>query len=148
MIKNVLVPYDGTRLSKKGLELGKQMAQKFDANLRLILIIPKEYPLVEASIYYRAARSDYSRFAKKLQQSGTKEIARVADKLKKEGLKVNYKVINGDIAYSILSEANKTKSDMVIIGSRRMKGGTPMKRLGSIARFVSENAKCPVTIVH
>jgi nucleotide-binding universal stress UspA family protein len=37
---------------------------------------------------------------------------------------------------------------MIIIGSRKLKGFGKLKILGSVARKVSENAKCPVTIVH
>ena len=34
------------------------------------------------------------------------------------------------------------------MGSRRMRGLAAIKRIGSTARYVSEHATCPVTIVH
>ncbi|MDE1830115.1 MAG: universal stress protein, partial [Thaumarchaeota archaeon] len=40
------------------------------------------------------------------------------------------------------------RADLIIMGSRRLTGISSIKRLGSTARFVSEHATCPVTIVH
>ena len=48
----------------------------------------------------------------------------------------------------ILKYAKKNKTNLIVMGSRRMKGLGAIKRLGSTARFVSEHATCPVTIVH
>ena len=52
------------------------------------------------------------------------------------------------MSYAILKEAKKSKADMIIMGSRRLTGISAIKRLGSTARYVSEHATCPVTIVH
>jgi nucleotide-binding universal stress UspA family protein len=38
--------------------------------------------------------------------------------------------------------------DLVVMGSRRLKGASRIKALGSVARKVSEIAECPVLIVH
>jgi len=148
MIRNILIPYDGAPLSKKGLELGKEIARNFNANLDLLTVIPMFYPMSEPSIYSGATMGDYHKIIKQLKTKGEKEIKKVIEKCREEGVKTFYKVIQGDVAYTILKQAKENKTDLIIMGSRRMRGLAAIKRLGSTARYVSEHANCPVTIVH
>ena len=148
MIRNILIPYDGAPLSKKGLELGKEIARNFNANLELLTIIPMFYPMSEPSIYSGATMGDYGKIVKELKTRGEKEIKTVTEKCREEGVKAFYKVLEGDISYTILKYAKKNKTNLIIMGSRRMKGLAALKRLGSTARYVSEHSTCPVTIVH
>ena len=148
MIRNILIPYDGSPLSKKGLELGKEIARNFNANLDLLTVIPMFYPMSEPSIYTGATMADYHKVINVLKSKGEKEIKRVTEKCREQGVKAFYKVIHGDVSYTILKQAKKNKTDLIIMGSRRMRGLAAIKRLGSTARFISEHATCPVTIVH
>jgi nucleotide-binding universal stress UspA family protein len=148
IIKNILVPYEGSQLSKKALELGKEIARNFNANLELLTIIPMFYPMSEPSIYSGATIGDYGKIIKELKTRGEKEIKTVTEKCRQEGVKTFYKILEGDVSYTVLKYAKKNKIDLIVMGSRRMKGLAALKRLGSTARFVSEHATCPVTIVH
>jgi nucleotide-binding universal stress UspA family protein len=148
MIRNILIPYDGSQLSKKALEMGKEIARNFNANLELLMVIPMFYPMSEPSIYSGATVADYGKVIKELKTRGEKEIKKVTEKCREQGVKVFYKVTEGDVSYTILKHVKKNKINLIIMGSRRMKGLGAIKRLGSTARFVSEHATCPVTIVH
>ncbi|MGQ0795928.1 MAG: universal stress protein [Nitrosopumilaceae archaeon] len=148
IIKNILVPYEGSPLSKKALDLGKEIARNFNANLELLMIIPMFYPMSEPSIYSGATMGDYSKIIKELKTKGEKEIKIVTEKCRQEGVKAYYKVLEGDVSYTILKYAKKNRINLIVMGSRRMKGLAALKRLGSTARYVSEHATCPVTIVH
>lgn len=147
IIHNVLVPYDGARLSKKALELAKEISRNFNANLNLLMVIPMFYPMSEPSIY-SGTTADYAKVIAKLKVGGEAEIKKVAEKCREVGVKTYYKVVEGDVSYTILKESKKNKTDLIIMGSRRMTGLSSLKRLGSTARFISEHALCPVTIVH
>jgi nucleotide-binding universal stress UspA family protein len=148
MIRNILIPYDGSQLSKKALEMGKEIARNFNANLELLMVIPMFYPMSEPSIYSGATVADYGKVIKELKTRGEKEIKKVTEKCREQGVKAFYKVTEGDVSYTILKHVKKNKINLIIMGSRRMKGLGAIKRLGSTARFVSEHATCPVTIVH
>ena len=148
IIRNILVPYDGSPLSKKALEIGKEIARNFNANLELLTVIPMFYPMSEPSIYSGATMEDYGKIIKELKTRGDKETKKVTEKCREEGVKAFYKVLDGDVSYTILKYAKRNKTDLIIMGSRRMKGLAAIKRLGSTARFISEHATCPVTIVH
>ena len=147
MIQNILVPYDGSPLSKKALELAKDISRNFNANLKLFMVIPNYYPISD-SVYSGTAVMNYQRVVKSLTEQGEKEIQKVIQKCREEGSKASYKIVHDDISSAILSEAKRSKPDLIIMGSRRLTGIASLKRLGSTARHVSEHAKCPVTLVH
>ena len=54
----------------------------------------------------------------------------------------------GSAADQILRFAKNNKIDTIVMGSRRLKGVSKIKALGSVTRKVSELAECPVLIVH
>lgn len=146
-LKNILVPYDGSTLSKKALDLARDIARNFAADLTLLMVIPAYYPIND-SVFVGAAITNYQDIVETLKQQGEKELEKVVEKCRKDGTKASYRIIHGDISTAILKLAKKSKSDMIIMGSRRLTGVSSIKRLGSTARHVSEYAQCPVTIVH
>ena len=147
MIKNILVPYEGSPLSKKALDLAKDIARNFAADLTLLMVIPVYYPIND-SVFAGAAVTNYQEIVKTLKQQGEKELKKVVEKCKEGGTKTSYKIVYDDISNAILKEATKSRTDMIVMGSRRLTGISLIKRLGSTARHISEHAKCPVTIVH
>lgn len=147
MIKNILVPYDGSPLSKKALELAKDISRNFNADLKLFMVIPNYYPISD-SVFSGAAVMNYQRVVKSLTEQGEKEIRKITEKCREEGSKASYKIAHDDISNAILKEAKRSKIDLIVMGSRRLTGIASLQRLGSTARHVSEHARCPVTIVH
>ena len=147
LIKNILVPYDGSPLSKKALDLAKDLARNFNADLKLLMVIPVYYPISD-SVFSGAAVMNYQRVVKALTEQGEKEIKKITEKCREEGAKTFYKIVHDDVSDAIIKEVKKSKIDLIIMGSRRLTGVASLKRLGSTARHVSEHATCPVTIVH
>jgi nucleotide-binding universal stress UspA family protein len=147
VIKKILVPYDGSPLSKKALELAKDISRNFNAELNLLMVIPVYYPISD-SVFAGAALLNYQKVVKSLTEQGEKEIGKITEKCREEGSKTFYKIVHDDISNAILKEAKRSKIDLIVMGSRRLTGITSLKRLGSTARHVSEYAMCPVTIVH
>ncbi|HET7336953.1 MAG TPA: universal stress protein [Candidatus Nitrosotalea sp.] len=147
VIKNILVPYEGSPLSRKALDLARDIARNFTADLTVLMVIPVYYPIND-SIFAGAAVTNYQDIVKTLKLQGEKELKKVVEKCKEGGTKTSYKIVNDDVSNAILKQAKKSKTDMIIMGSRRLTGMSSLKRLGSTARHVSEHAECPVTIVH
>ncbi len=147
MIKNILVPYEGSPMSKKALELGKEIARNFNADLNLLMVVPLYYPISD-SMYGGVMVTNYQKIVKELTTQGEKDLSKVTEKCREEGVKASYKIIHDDVSNAILKYSKKNKIDLIIMGSRRMKGLAAIKRIGSTARHVSEHATCPVTIVH
>lgn len=147
MIKNILVPYDCSSLSKKALDLAKEISRNFDADLKLLMVIP-DYYLISDSVFSSAITMNYQQVLKSLKDQGEKEIQKITEKCRQEGTKTSYKIVHDDVSNAILKEAKRSKTDMIVMGSRRMTGIASLKRFGSTARHVTEHAICPVTIVH
>jgi nucleotide-binding universal stress UspA family protein len=147
LMKNILVPYDGSPLSKKALDLAKDLARNFNADLILLMVIPVYYP-VSDSVFSGAAVANYQQVVKALTVKGEKEIKKITEKCREEGAKASYKIVHDDVSDAIMKEVKKSKIDLIVMGSRRLTGIASLKRLGSTARHISEHATCPVTIVH
>jgi nucleotide-binding universal stress UspA family protein len=147
IIRKILLPFDGSPLSKKALELAKDIARNFNAELTLFLVIPIYYPIGDSMLVSSAA-INYQYYLKTMKKEGEKKVGKVVEKCREEGVKANYKIVNDDVTNAIIKEAKRTRTDLIIMGSRRMTGISSVKRLGSTARYVSEHATCPVTIVH
>ena len=147
LLKNILIPYDGSPLSKKALDLAKDLARNFTADLKLLMIIPVYYPISD-SVFSGTAVMNYQQVVKALTEQGEKEIKKITEKCREEGVKAFYKIVHDDVSNAILKEAKRSKIDLIVMGSRRLTGVASLKRLGSTARHVSEHATCPVTIVH
>lgn len=147
LIKNILVPYDGSPLSKKALDLAKDLARNFNADLKLLMVIPVYYPISD-SVFSGTAVMNYQRVVQALTEQGEKEIKKITEKCREEGAKAFYKIVHDDVSDAILKEAKRSKIDLIVMGSRKLTGIASLKRLGSTARHVSEHATCPVTIVH
>lgn len=146
-IKNILVPYEGSTLSKKALDLARDIARNFTADLTILMVIPIYYPIND-SVFGGATITNYQEIVKTLKRQGEKDLGKVVEKCREGGTKTSYKIVHDDVSNAILKQAKKSKTDMIIMGSRRLTGVSSIKRLGSTARHVSEHAECPVTIVH
>ncbi len=141
------MPYDGSPLSKKALELAKDIARNFNADLKLLMVIPVYYPISD-SVFSGTAVMNYQQVVKALTEQGEKEMKKITEKCREEGAKTFYKIVHDDVSNAILKEIKRSKIDLVVMGSRKLTGVSSLKRLGSTARHVSEHAACPVTIVH
>lgn len=64
-----------------------------------------------------------------------------------ENIKVQPKVTIGLPADKIMDMATDENVDLIVIGTTGLKGVSKIKALGSVARNVSERAKCPVMLV-
>ena len=121
LVKNILVPYDGSPLSKKALELAKDISKKFNADLKLLMVIPSYYPISD-SVFSGAAAMNYQQVIKSLKDQGEKDIEKITTKCREEGVKTTYKIVHDDVSNAILKEAKKLKTDMIVMGSRRKIG--------------------------
>ncbi|SRR5579885_197485 len=147
VIKKILVPFDGSTLSIKALELAKDISRNFNADLTLFVVIPIYYPISD-SVFSTVSAINYRQLLKTLRDKAEKKIEKITEKCREEGVKANYKIVNDDASEAIIKEAKRAKTNLIIMGSRRMTGFSFIKRLGSTARYVSEHAPCPVTLVH
>jgi nucleotide-binding universal stress UspA family protein len=73
-------------------------------------------------------------------------LEKAAAKLRSGGLEVETHCMGGDAANALLDVAEATQADLIVIGSKGMRGGRRFL-LGSVPNKISHHASCSVMIV-
>ena len=131
MIKRILVPYDGSKYSKKALILAKEMANKFDATMYLLTVVDEhEYLhgvlLAELEDDYRV-KDSVRKFIKSEVMAAKKMITRLAKKYEKAKTKVHHHAMKGIPVEGILDYTKANKIDLIILGSEGLSGFGKLK---------------------
>ena len=152
MIKNILVPYDGSKYAKKALVYAKDIAQKGKTTIFLLRIVDEHEYL--HGVLLAELESDYTikdtihKFIKSEIINERKKLEKITHANESEKIKMHHHVIKGNPIDAILGYSKAKKIDLIVIGSQGLKGIEKLKALGSTSRKISELAKCPVMIVH
>lgn len=148
--RQILVPYDGSKYSKKALSEAIEIAKKFDSDLFLLTVIDT-LTVAPPDFYLKpGAGVGAKKFVKYLNDAFSKVDLVLRDEVfhcKENGVCADYEIITGSPANVILRFAKKRNIDLIVMGSQGMVGISKLKALGSVSRKVSEEAGCPVLIV-
>ena len=153
LISKILLPHDGTEISDNTLEKSKEFAKAFNAELHILHVIehiPIPPSLILGNDRQWIAQTRRS-IAKKLKEGWIKMAKeKINPILEKENIKFNIIVSTDEqpVSEQILKYLSDNKIDLIIIGSQRLNKFSKIKALGSVSRKISENADCPVMIIH
>ena len=154
MTSKILLPHDGTEISDKALEKCKEFAKAFNAELFILHVIehiPIPPSLILGNDRQWIAETRRS-MAKKLKEGWLKMAKeKINPVLEKETIKFNTTVLTDEqqpVSEQILKFASDNKIGLIIVGSQRLNKLSKIKALGSVSRKISENAECPVMIMH
>ena len=147
MISKILVPIDGSKVSRKAAAYAVELAKQTGASLVLLSVIDKRFAVgqaVSASASPTHLKESVEDYLKQSAQSSTDEIAKVCERNR-----IQYKAVirTGHPVEEIVNEATKSKADLIVIGSH---GKSALKAavLGSVTYGVMhKDAKIPVLIV-
>ncbi len=78
-----------------------------------------------------------------------KRLEKLVSLANSRGVEASSLVLEGDAAEKITSVINMERPYLVVVGSRRLpsRGLSKLKTLGSVARKITEESKCPVLVV-
>jgi len=153
LTSKILLPHDGTEISDKALDKAKEFAKAFNAELYILHVIehiPIPPSLILANDRQWIAQSRRS-IAKKLKEGWLKMAKeKINPLLEKENIKFNTAVLTAEkpVSEQILKFASDNKVNLIIVGNERLNKISKIKALGSVSRKISENADCPVMIIH
>lgn len=82
-----------------------------------------------------------------MEKASLEQLQEAKSKLKSAGINPETIHLKGDPAHEILNYAWDTEQQLIIIGSRGLRGVKGMM-LGSVSHKVSQLSSCPVLIVH
>lgn len=145
----ILVPYDGSRFSKKALEKAVDISKRFDSGLHLLTVLNLSYIQPPGGLLglTRSSGNQAKRFLNASKLDAQKALSEQVRFCKIRGVKIDYGVRAGNITEQILKFAKQKKITLIVIGSQGLHGFGKLKTLGSTSRKVSELARCPVLII-
>ena len=146
MYKRILVPTDGTALSKKAVKSAVELAATFGAEVVALNVVPR-YPrsYFEGGLVISVA--DVKRVEEQWTAQGQALVDEVGKAADKAGVKAKAVTVRSDlVAEAILAAARKNKCDLVVMASHGRKG---LKRLllGSETQHVLTHGNIPVLVL-
>jgi nucleotide-binding universal stress UspA family protein len=130
-IKNILVPFDWSELSKQAFQLAASLARENDAEVVVLYVVP-----VPVECYGPAPENYLSHLLKELSQLRPDD----------SGTRVSCHVLEGEPAACILGAAGDYHCDLIVMGTH---GRTGLRRFlrRSVAEEVVRKAPCLVLTV-
>jgi nucleotide-binding universal stress UspA family protein len=142
MFKSIVVGTDGSDTATVALGRAVELAGLTGATLHVVSAyepaparVGGNQPVAEAAEW--AVGSDFKVDA---------VLARAQDEARGRGIEIQVHAPKGDAADSLLEAAKEQNADLIVLGSRGMRGARRV--LGSVPNKVSHNAPCDVLIVH
>jgi nucleotide-binding universal stress UspA family protein len=146
MYQRILVPTDGSPLSKKAMRSAVELAASLGAEVVALNVVPR-YPQSYFEGGIPVATSEVARVEKQWAERGQAIADEVGKAAEKAGVKAKAVTVKSDlVAEAILAAARKNKCDLVVMASHGRKG---LKRLllGSETQHVLTHGNIPVLVL-
>ncbi len=141
MYKKILVPLDGSELAKKGLEEAEKLAKFFEAEIVLFQVVPF-MPIYGSPELVTPLIVD-----EKQKDVVEKYLAKLAEELKKRGLRVTARVRTGQqVAGEIIDFAKEAGADLIVMCTHG-RSGISRWVLGSVALKLLTRAETPILLI-
>ncbi|MFC1531795.1 universal stress protein [Thermodesulfobacteriota bacterium] len=147
MIKNILVPVDGSAHSSKAIEFAANLANQNDATIHLIHVVKRTEIPDGIEDYIRAERIKETPDAIYLETIGSQVLSTAESKAKGKGVKYIVKsMIPGDPTEKIIDYAKEYEVDLIAMGSRGLSSVKGLM-LGSVSTKVCHGTDRTCVIV-
>lgn len=146
-MKKILVPIDGSHVSKKAAEEAIELSNKYDSKLIFVYVVDTRgiYTYDVGGII--SVPFNYPKITEELIQVKTKFLDAFVSTLAIENKDIEKVVLHGEPSDKIIDYANKEKVDLIVMGRR---GFSKIQRffVGSVTQRVISDAPCPVLIIN
>ncbi|WP_188596821.1 universal stress protein [Thermocladium modestius] len=141
MLKKILVAIDGSPQSSKALDIAIDMAKRFESKLYIVHVIEEQKYML--AINYPPA---YPEMVDSLLKNAKELLDEAAKKAMEQGVNAEQLLERGDAASKIIDAADNLCVDMIVMGSRGLRGVTKFL-LGSVSERVVKYSKRPVMVI-
>ena len=145
MFKHLLVPVDGSDVSKKSLKKVVELAKADKAAVTLVYVSDPMPPMVysDSTMGYGISQKDH----KKVCEAYATDVFKKAAVALGAGIKANtLHIANGNLSEGILDGAKKAKADVIVMASHK-RTGLKSVLLGSETHEVIVHSKLPVLVL-
>jgi nucleotide-binding universal stress UspA family protein len=146
LYQRVLIPTDGSKLSRKASQAGIALAESLGADVVALNVVPR-YPVSYFEGGVSLDSGDAARVEKQWSQKAEEMVAELKAQAEARGLKAKAVTVRSDlVAESIIAAAKKHKCDLIVMASHGRKG---LKRLllGSETTHVLTHSHIPVLVL-
>ena len=141
-IKKILCPTDFSEPSLQGLDAAVDLAKMFQAELKLIYVLPV-LPTHGGEANYNFEIPEYERILHKDSDDKLKDIAKARVPA---SIKSSSEIGHGNAAKEIVRVAEEEKFDLIVIATHGHTGWHHLV-VGSVAEKVIHHAHCPVFVI-
>jgi nucleotide-binding universal stress UspA family protein len=146
MFTNLLVPLDGSDLAEAALPAALELAQKFDSQINLIMIVA-HLPHEPLGVEDEAHDQILDHLRGHQFEEATRIMERYETELKKQHPHVRSQVVEGGATdKAILATADELEADSIVM-STHGRGGVSRLLFGSVAEKVMRQANIPVVLI-
>lgn len=145
MFKHLLVPVDGSDISKKSLKQVAALAKLDKAAITLVYVSDPMPPMIysDSTMGYGISQKDH----KKVCEAFAADVFKKAAVALGVGVKANtLHIPNSNLSEGILDGAKKAKADVIVMASHKLTGIKGML-LGSETHEVIVHSKLPVLVL-
>ena len=147
MFKHLLLPTDGSKLSDRAVQRGIEFAKEIKARVTAVHVIPEFMMMADESFVLPTSADLKRRYDKEAKARAEKMLARIGERGKAVGVKVEGIAVMGDLPYEeIIETAKKRKCDLIVMASHGRRGLSGLL-LGSETAKVLTHSKIPVLVV-
>lgn len=153
MINKILVAVDHSDQNKSVFNSALSLAKTTGANLMLLHVLSEDepdYPVLPTYAYYPQVDDlEYEVYQGKLaeyEKWGLDLLQNLAKEAREQEVETEYAQLTGNPKRSICELATSWSADVIVVGSRGLKGLKEMF-LGSVSNYVTHHAPCSVLIV-
>jgi len=146
MYQRILVPTDGSALSKKAIQAAVELASSVGAEVVALHVVPR-YPVSYFEGAMTVTNAEVKRIEKEWAERGQVVAGAVSKAAERAGVAAKAVTVKSDlVAESIIAAARKHKCDLVVMASHGRKG---IKRLllGSETQHVLTHGTVPVLVL-
>lgn len=155
MFKKILVPYDGSKYADKALDKAIYLA-KLNKDSEVVILTVLEEAAAPTLVFDSTLRNyktgeatTLSNYIQDLQKDVQDKITNRLDEIRRtyeNSVQIRTLVSVGRPEVKIIETANNQEVDIIVIGSRNLKGISRLL-MGSVSKKVSERVNCTVMIV-
>jgi nucleotide-binding universal stress UspA family protein len=146
LINRLLIPLDGSELSKLALPIGEELATKLEIAIILFQMANIIRPFGDIS--GAGSYIDYSKLNEDEKRRVGSEMVKLTEELKDKGLIVNNIITNGSDAANEIIELCKNNSIDLVIMSTHGRSGLGRWVFGNVAEKVLRHGETPLLLVH
>jgi len=149
MFEKILVCLDGSELAEQILPYANEQAKRLGSTLVLLHVVPEPTTVglnLPGEPGLEIKTGGLIRHYEDHTQEADKYLNSLADKLKGQGLKVEYAIMTGRAGEVIVDYAMKNDIGLVAIATHG-RGGLGRAFFGSVADYVLRNSSLPVLLI-